>query len=95
MEKVIIHKGMQIINPPTVTMKANEPFKNPPTNGTNPKRSINGENSKQNPTIIIKNETPLTIKVNFLLSLVFSSKIYSFVNVFSYKKLISVIGARY
>ena len=93
-EKVIIHTGIQIINPPTVMIKAKDPLRKPPTKGTNPKISMRGANRRQNPTTIIRKDIPLTKNVNFLVYLFLLVKISSFVRVSSNKKLISVMGTR-
>ena len=93
-ENVIIHKGIQIISPPTVIIKAKDPLRKPPTKGTNPKISMRGAKRRQNPTTIIRKENPLTKNVNFLVYLFLLVKISSFVRVSSNKKLISVIGTR-
>lgn len=93
-EKVIIHKGIQIISPPTVIIKAKDPFRKPPTKGTNPKISMRGANRRQNPTTIMRKEIPLTKNVNFLVYRFLLVKISSLVRVSSNRKLISVMGTR-
>ena len=95
MEKVIIHKGIQIINPPTIIIKIRDPLRKPPTKGTNPKISMRGTKSRQNPTIIIRKDIPLTKNANFSVYFFLLLKISFLVRISSNRKLISLMGTRY